>query len=66
MLTKLLPRCQRKYYRLTVNGKESNKAVTAVARELCCFIWGMATSSYDELDSRKTVDYSLGDETSLD
>lgn len=59
-------RCQRKYYRLTVNGKESNKAVTAVARELCCFIWGMATSGYDELDSRKTVDYSLGDETSLD
>ena len=40
-------RCKRKYNRLTNKGKDSNKAVTAVARELCCFIWGMATSHYD-------------------
>ena len=40
-------RCQRKYHRLTSKGKDSNKAVTAVARELCCFIWGMATSHYE-------------------
>ena len=40
-------RCQRKYYRLTTKGKNSNKTITAVARELCCFIWGMATSHYD-------------------
>jgi len=40
-------RCQRKYNRLTTKGKNANKAITAVARELCCFIWGMATSHYD-------------------
>ncbi|WP_237280634.1 IS110 family transposase [Succinivibrio dextrinosolvens] len=40
-------RCKRKYNRLTNKGKDSNKAITAVARELCCFIWGMATSHYD-------------------
>ena len=44
-------RCQRKYYRLTKMGKESNKAITAVARELCCFIWGMATSHFDSSDA---------------
>jgi len=40
-------RCHRKYHRLTAKGKNPNKAVTAVARELCCFIWGMATSHYE-------------------
>jgi len=40
-------RCKRKYYRLTAKGRDSNKAVTAVARELCCFVWGMATSHYE-------------------
>jgi transposase len=27
-------------------GKNSNQAVAAVARELCCFIWGMMTGHY--------------------
>lgn len=40
-------RCQRKYYRMVNKGKNSNIAVTAVAREFCCFIWGMMTSNYE-------------------
>lgn len=39
--------CQKNYYRLTKMCKESNKAITAVARELCCFIWGMATFHFE-------------------
>ena len=27
-------------------GKGANQAVAAVARELCCFIWGMMTGNY--------------------
>lgn len=27
-------------------GKNSNQAVAAVARELCCFTWGMMTGHY--------------------
>ena len=34
-------RLRRKYYRMIFNGKKHNVAVTAVARELSCFIWGM-------------------------
>ncbi len=37
-------RLRRKYYRLTLKqGKKSNVAKTAIARELACFIWGMMT-----------------------
>ena len=40
-------RCQRKYHRMvSFRGKNSNQAVAAVARELCCFIWGMMTGNY--------------------
>lgn len=39
-------RCQRKYQRMMFKGKNSNQAVAAVARELCCFIWGMMTGHY--------------------
>ena len=40
-------RLRRKYYRMTLkNGKKSNVAKTAVARELACFIWGMMTEHY--------------------
>ena len=40
-------RLRRKYYRMTLkNGKNSNVAKTAVARELACFIWGMMTENY--------------------
>ena len=34
-------RLRRKYYRMIRHGKKRNIAVTAVARELACFIWGM-------------------------
>ena len=34
-------RLRRKYYRMIFNGKKHNVAVTAIARELSCFIWGM-------------------------
>ena len=57
-------RCQRKYNRLTTKGKNSNKAVTAVARELCCFIWGMATSHYEGTTQPK--DNSVLRESALD
>lgn len=40
-------RLRRKYYRMTLkNNAKRNVAVTAVARELSCFIWGMMTESY--------------------
>lgn len=38
-------RMRRKYYRLIANGKNRNVAVTAVARELACFIWGIMTGN---------------------
>lgn len=36
-------RMRRKYYKMVFKGKQKNCAVTAVARELACFIWGMMT-----------------------
>lgn len=39
-------RLRRKYYRMTLsNNINRNVAVTAIARELSCFIWGMATGN---------------------
>lgn len=38
-------RMRRRYYRLIQKGKKRNVAVTAVARELACFIWGIKTSN---------------------
>lgn len=38
-------RLRSKYYRLIRHGKKKNVAVTAVARELACFIWGMMTGN---------------------
>ena len=40
-------RLRRKYYKMLYKGKERNKAATAVARELACFIWGMMTDHLD-------------------
>ncbi|NLB50162.1 MAG: IS110 family transposase [Clostridiaceae bacterium] len=40
-------RLRRKYYRMIHSGKKRNVAVTAVARELACFIWGMMTNHLD-------------------
>jgi len=39
-------RLRRKFYRMVLrNGKERNKAITAVARELACFMWGLMTDN---------------------
>jgi len=39
-------RLRRKFYRLVLkNNKARNKAVTAVARELSCFMWGLMTDN---------------------
>ena len=38
-------RLRRKYYRMVFRGKHRNDAVTAVARELSCFVWGMLTNN---------------------
>lgn len=37
-----------KFKKMTDNGKQRNQAVTAVAREMACFIWGMATNHTEE------------------
>ena len=36
-------RLRSKYYRMTRNGKKKNVAVSAIARELACYIWGIMT-----------------------
>lgn len=36
-------RLQRKYHRMMYQGKPRNVAITAIARELGCFIWGLET-----------------------
>ena len=39
-------RLRRKFYRMTLNkGVNRNIATTAIARELACFMWGMATGN---------------------
>ncbi len=39
-------RLRRKFYRMVLkNGTKRNVAATAIARELCCFMWGMMTNS---------------------
>jgi transposase len=38
-------RLHRRYMRLTLRGKPHSLAIVAVARELCGFIWALATSS---------------------
>ena len=37
-------RMRRKYYKMIYKGKQRNVVVTAVARELACFVWGMMTN----------------------
>jgi len=32
-------RCRKKYYKMIFSGKHTNKAKTAVAREIVCFVW---------------------------
>lgn len=38
-------RLRSKYYKMIRHGKKKNVAVTAVVRELACFIWGMMTGN---------------------
>lgn len=39
-------RLKRRFYRMTLsNGTKRNVAVTAIARELTCFVWGLATGN---------------------
>jgi transposase len=38
-------RLRRKFYRLTMNNTHRNKAATAIARELACFMWGLMTDN---------------------
>ena len=38
-------RLRSKYYRMIKHGKRRNVAVTAIARELACFVWGMMTDN---------------------
>lgn len=38
-------RLRSKYYRLIRKGKKRNVAVSAVARELACFVWGIMTGN---------------------
>ena len=38
-------RLRRKFYRLINNNVSRNKAATAVARELACFMWGLMTDN---------------------
>jgi len=40
---KAVLRLQKKYQRMIYRGVNRNKAITAVAREPACFIWGMET-----------------------
>ena len=42
-------RFRRKYYHMLHKGKARNVAVTSVARELACFVWGMMTNHYDRV-----------------
>lgn len=37
-----------KYHSLISRGVHCNKAVTAIARELACFVWGMMTNNISE------------------
>lgn len=41
-------RLMRKYQRLICRGVNGNKAITAIARELACFIWGIMNNKLEE------------------
>ena len=38
-------RLRSRYYKMIRHGKKMNVAVAAIARELACFVWGMATGN---------------------
>ena len=41
-------RLMRRYRHLVFKGLQHNKAITAIARELACFIWGIMNNKMDE------------------
>ena len=43
-------RLRRRFYKMTLNkGINRNVAATAIARELACFMWGMATGNIGQI-----------------
>lgn len=40
---KAVLRLQKKYHQMILRGVNKNIAVTAIARELACFVWGVET-----------------------
>lgn len=43
-----IDRLMRKYHHLILRGVNYNKAITAIARELACFIWGIMNNKLEE------------------
>ena len=46
---KACERLRRKYWRIVLRTQKKNTAVTAVARELACFVWGMMTDNISQV-----------------
>ena len=44
---KAMVRLQKKYHRMILKGVSRNIAITAIARELSCFVWGIETGHLD-------------------
>jgi len=42
-------RLRKRYFKMIRAGKASNKAITAIARELACFVWGMSTGRIEHV-----------------
>lgn len=42
---KAMLRLQKKYHRMYAKGTNRNKIITAIARELACFVWGIETGN---------------------
>ena len=41
-------RLMRRYQHLIFRGVQNNKAITAIARELACFVWGIMNNKLEE------------------
>lgn len=48
-------RIKKKYFALLKNGKNTNVAKAACARELACFIWGMKTGNMDSREEKAAI-----------
>ncbi len=49
-------RMRKRYYHLIEKNKSRNTAVTAVARELACFVWGMMTDNTKTPEEQEAAD----------